>query len=211
MLKNEKHLPYFYKITNNINGKYYYGSGQYDEYAGSGFALKRAYKKYGKENFTYIILRYFNTRNEAYRFEQLFLSIYKLDMDKKSYNCIRNAHGGYISNKFYKKLSRIIKNYRKTEQGSIAGLKNPRANKNIYIFYNIDSNEYRKSTIYDMNVLTGAKACVFGYLVRGNKKMYKGWILAENIEKWGTREKLRIEHRINWKHSRKQTLDLKAA
>lgn len=45
-----------YRITNCINGKTYIGKHEYhktpyDKYMGSGVYLKKAYKKYGKENF----------------------------------------------------------------------------------------------------------------------------------------------------------------
>lgn len=52
-----------YQITNNINGKRYIGQHRYEDetnpmngYSGSGILLKRAYIKYGKENFTTEIL-----------------------------------------------------------------------------------------------------------------------------------------------------------
>jgi len=206
MILNERGLPYFYKITNNLNGKYYYGSGQYDGYYGSGFALKRAYNKYGKENFTYKVLRYFESREDAFRFEQLFLSIYKLDKDPKSYNACRNANGGYISKEAYQANSKFMKEFRKTEDGSIGGLKNPRADQTIYTFYNIDTAEYRNSTVHEMNIYVNGdanKSSIFGYVVRGDRKMYKGWILSSNIDKWGTREKLIAEHRLNISSAKK--------
>jgi hypothetical protein len=207
MIINEKGLPYFYKITNNLNGKYYYGSGQHDGYYGSGFALKRAYKKYGKENFTYEVLRYFKSREDAFRFEQLFLSIYKLDRDNKSYNSCRNANGGYISKEVYEENSKFMKEFRKTEEGNIGGLKNPRADQTIYEFYNIDTGEYKQNTVYEMNTYVNGKgkkrASMFGYIVRGDRKMYKGWILASNIDRWGTREKLKAEHRLNISNAKK--------
>lgn len=200
MIINEQGKPYFYKITNKLNGKYYYGSGQHDGYYGSGFALKRAYKKYGKDQFIYEVLRYFDTREEAFRFEQLFLSIYKLDVDPKSYNTCRNANGGYISEEVYESNSSFLKKYRKTEEGSIKGLKNPRADQTVYEFYNIDTKQYKRSTVYEMNRFVNGnlpRASVFGYIVRGDRKMYKGWILAKNIHKWGTRQQLKEEHRKN--------------
>ena len=42
-----------YKITNLINGKIYIGQDSNDrlDYFGSGLLIKRAIKKYGKENF----------------------------------------------------------------------------------------------------------------------------------------------------------------
>ncbi|MDD7755427.1 MAG: GIY-YIG nuclease family protein [Clostridiales bacterium] len=64
---------YFYKITNNINNKFYYGvhctNNLNDGYMGSGVLINKAYKKYGKENFTKEIIKYFNTWEDAYEYE----------------------------------------------------------------------------------------------------------------------------------------------
>ena len=48
---------YIYKTTNKVNNKVYIGQHQAeifepDKYLGSGTLLRRAIKKYGKENFT---------------------------------------------------------------------------------------------------------------------------------------------------------------
>lgn len=199
MINNPTGKPYFYVITNKLNGRYYYGSGERDGYEGSGKILRKAYKKYGKESFEGKILKLFNTRREAFEFEQRFLSLYKLDLDPIAYNVCRNANGGYISKEVYEGFRTSMKEYRKTEEGSMHGLKNPRADQTIYEFYNIDTGEFKKSTIHEMNVYVNKKrgASMYGYIVRGDRKMYKGWILAKNIDRWGTREKLKAEHRLN--------------
>ena len=68
-----KKYNYFYKITNNINGHFYFGvhstNNLDDGYMGSGKRLHIAYKKYGIENFSKEILKFFDTVKEAYEYE----------------------------------------------------------------------------------------------------------------------------------------------
>ena len=204
MIKNPTNQPYFYVIINKTNGRYYYGSGVSDGYEGSGKVLKRAYKKYGKESFEGKILRLFNTREDAFKFEGRFLSLYKLDQDPIAYNVCRNANGGYISDEVYKNNSKLLKKYRQTEEGSIRGLKNPSADQTIHNFYNIDTCEYVESTQYDMKTRVSSNgSSIFGYVIRGSRKIHKGWILAENFDKFGTREKLKADHNKNISKSKK--------
>ena len=94
MIKNEKNKPYFYKITNIINGRYYYGSGKKNNYLGSGCLLKNAYDKYGIENFEFEILKYFEDRKSAFLFEDRFLKFYNISTDDLSYNLCDCAGGG---------------------------------------------------------------------------------------------------------------------
>lgn len=187
MINNPTNQPYFYIITNKINGRYYYGSGERDGYEGSGKVLLRAYKKYGKESFEGKILRLFNTREDAFEFEGRFLSLYKLDQDPIAYNVCRNANGGYISEAAYESNSKFMKEYRQTEEGSMKGLKNTRANQTIYEWYNVDTGEYLKETQYGMNIkfnIGKSSASSFGYVVRAERNSHKGWILSKNIQKF---------------------------
>ena len=85
---------YFYKTTNLVNGKFYYGSGQKLNYIGSGRDLKKAIKKYGEENFKFEILRFFNTREDAYTFENRFLHLYNIKDNINSYNLTNFGSGG---------------------------------------------------------------------------------------------------------------------
>lgn len=85
---------YFYKTTNKLNGKYYYGSGCKDNYIGSGIKLMEAIKKYGIENFEFKILKYFDNRIDAYEFENRFLHLFKLKEDPMSYNMTNMGNGG---------------------------------------------------------------------------------------------------------------------
>lgn len=80
---------YFYKITNNVNGKYYYGVHNTDDlndgYMGSSKPLRKAYEKYGIENFTKEILKYFETTDEAFQYEREIVNEDVIN-DKNCYN-----------------------------------------------------------------------------------------------------------------------------
>jgi hypothetical protein len=88
---------YFYKILNKINGKYYYGTTDQDDlkkYGGSNTILKKAYLKYGKDNFEFNKLKFFDAREDAFIFEDRFLKLYNLAEDKNSYNLKNSGKGG---------------------------------------------------------------------------------------------------------------------
>lgn len=88
-VKNVKKYNYFYKITNNLNNHFYYGihstNDLEDGYMGSGTRLNYAYKKYGIENFTKEILKFFDTRKECAEYEAEMVTE-ELIHNKECYN-----------------------------------------------------------------------------------------------------------------------------
>ena len=64
-----------YKTTNKINGKFYIGADTRNNpnYFGSGLHLKRAIKKYGRENFIKEILETCKTEKQLYKKERLWI------------------------------------------------------------------------------------------------------------------------------------------
>ena len=88
---------YFYITTNNINHKYYYGvhstNNIDDGYMGSGYLIKKAFKKYGKENFTKTILQFFDNADLMYKHEAKVVTIDVVN-DPMSYNMRVGGRGG---------------------------------------------------------------------------------------------------------------------
>ena len=90
---------YTYMVTNNINGKVYVGSHSWDKegldpnYYGSGTAISRAVKKYGKENFQVEVLYFYDTVEECRADEERILTEYDVKNCPHSYNCKNSAIG----------------------------------------------------------------------------------------------------------------------
>ena len=86
-----------YKTTNNINGKYYLGKHSSedpnDSYLGSGVALNKAIKKYGRENFTKQVLKVCETLMEAEHLEKLYVE--KHLGDRNCYNMTEGGKGSW--------------------------------------------------------------------------------------------------------------------
>ena len=89
-----KKYNYFYKVTNLINGHFYYGIHSTDNindgYMGSGHRLHRAFNKYGSNNFIKEILKYFDTREEALDYEEYIVN----ETLVKDNNCYNEILGG---------------------------------------------------------------------------------------------------------------------
>lgn len=84
-----------YKISNNVNGKYYIGKhiteDLNDGYMGSGKLIKKAINKYGIENFTKTILYYCDNEKEMNVIENLLINL----KDENSYNLQPGGIGGF--------------------------------------------------------------------------------------------------------------------
>jgi len=87
-----------YEVINNINEKYYVGvhktDNENDCYYGSGIAIKRAIKKYGKHNFTKRIIARYETSEEAYEHEKNLVNKDFIN-DRMSYNMNIGGKGGF--------------------------------------------------------------------------------------------------------------------
>ena len=99
-MKYERKYNYFYKVTNLVNGKYYYGIHSTDDindgYLGSGIAIRRAIEKYGKENFEIEFIKFFDTRNELVEYEKQNITEEQI-LDKMCYNECVGGTGGFLS------------------------------------------------------------------------------------------------------------------
>ena len=95
--KKERKYHYFYKITNNINNHFYYGIHSTDNlddgYIGSGSRLNYAYTKYGIENFTKEILKFFDSRKECSDYEAEVVNEVLIE-DPNCYNVILGGDNG---------------------------------------------------------------------------------------------------------------------
>ena len=83
-----------YQTTNLINGKYYRGKALTENvlknnYKGSGTALKNAFNKYGKSNFSTEIIFTCDNEDEAFEYEKEFVVICE-----DSYNLTPGGEGG---------------------------------------------------------------------------------------------------------------------
>ena len=115
---------YFYITTNNINHKYYYGvhstNNIDDGYMGSGKLIKKAFKKYGKDNFTKTILQYFDNADLMYKYEANVVTIEVVN-DPMSYNIRVGGRGGVKGLKLSEETKHKIAQSNKGKQSPLKG------------------------------------------------------------------------------------------
>ncbi len=89
---------YVYRITNDLNGKFYVGKHSTtdleDGYMGSGALLSKAISKYGIENFRREIIEFFSTADDALAFEAEIVTE-AFVKDPKSYNLRIGGSGSW--------------------------------------------------------------------------------------------------------------------
>ena len=89
---------YIYKTTNLVNGKIYIGqhkSQVFDkEYHGSGKLIRRAFEKYGIDNFKTELLKWCETRSDINRYEKIYIHIHHSDNMFIGYNISKGGDGG---------------------------------------------------------------------------------------------------------------------
>src|SRR5210317_1326849 len=90
-------IAHLYKITNNLTNQYYIGKRQGKEqgrYWGSGLRIKRHIKKYGKENFTYDVLRIDN-EDKIFKLEERLITNNYIKNNKLCLNLAPGGKGGF--------------------------------------------------------------------------------------------------------------------
>lgn len=123
---------YIYETTNLINGKKYIGkhkSNKIDEtYLGSGIALKKAIRKYKKENFKIKIIETIDTNQKDLDLREMYwIRFFDAVADKKYYN---RSYGGenegwFGVNEAIKERGGLSKETKKKMSESRAGEKHP--------------------------------------------------------------------------------------
>lgn len=130
---------YLYKITNNINGRYYIGARSCDcliccdKYFGSGKILKQAIKKYGKQSFSKEVLAEFESRQQVFAAEKEIVTQSFIDNDE-TYNITIGGNmppsnkGKHLSQQHKEKLRISNLGKKRTDQTrlniSLAGMGN---------------------------------------------------------------------------------------
>lgn len=106
---------FIYETTNLINGKKYIGQKKYDNnrmwpsYLGSGTTLRKAIKKYGKENFKRIILAEAYSKEELDQLEIYYIAKFNAVKSRLYYNLAYGGDGGSQTEESRKKISNSLK------------------------------------------------------------------------------------------------------
>lgn len=124
---------FIYITTNMINGTRYIGQrkfdaqkGKWQEYLGSGVSLKRALKKYGRENFIKEIVAIAYSKKELDYLEIEFIKNHNAVKSSVYYNIAKGGKTGYTGNPFINKTEEEMISYRRHMSEIKKGEKNGR-------------------------------------------------------------------------------------
>lgn len=134
----------YYTFKNDEPNKAYIGMTKYrvdspKKYKGGGSYLHRAFKKYGRENFTRIDLGGFINRDEAHYWEGFYIKLYKTEVKYGGYNIIEN--GGT-----YGPYGPMSESTRKAISAGCKGMKMPQSQINSTIARMTKSNPIHRIT-----------------------------------------------------------------
>lgn len=109
MIRKQKKFNFVYKTTNLLNNKYYIGvhstNTLNDKYLGSGKYLWNSIRKYGRENFLFETLYFFDTFEQALKREKELVTKDTIK-DPMCMNIMVGGGGGFNPNVDYKTASK---------------------------------------------------------------------------------------------------------
>lgn len=160
----KKIVLYIYRITNIVNNKIYIGKHSSksleNNYYGSGIAIRKAIKKYGRENFKKEIVCICDNENELNKMEIFFIE--KDGSFRKGYNMTKGGEGilGHIQSAYTKaKASEsrklFYKNNQEVKQFLSDKAKGRVGNKNSFFGKKLPKEHIEKLTSARIKAITG--------------------------------------------------------
>ena len=158
MARKEKTIHYLYKTTCNITGRWYIGMHSTynleDGYIGSGKRLRYSIRKYGVENHTKEILKFFETRDLLIEAEKNAITP-EMITDKNCMNLKSGGEGGFSSEEHRLKFIEAAKN---------VGMDSAREKLKLLLSTNKDFNN-----LFRKKIINGQKLKNFNHNTMGGK------------------------------------------
>lgn len=158
---------FIYITTNHINGKRYIGQKKYDKegawknYLGSGIHLKRAIKKYGKDNFSKEIVEECDSKEKLDEREIYWISFYNAVDSDNFYNIASGGDGGNTIAGYSEEQLMQYKEYKSKVhketvlRGEDAGTSKLTEKQVIEIIERLKNNDFNLDIANDYGVSTG--------------------------------------------------------
>ena len=175
---------YVYMIINNINNKKYIGKhyGKInDSYLGSGDNIKKAIKKYGKENFSKVILYIAENEEDAFNKEKELIALNNATKDPMFYNIHEGGQGGNtwvgMSEEQKEKLRKKFSEMNQGEKNGMYGKHHSPETRKLLseLAYNRDQSSYRSLKFREKmsSITKGEKNGMYGkrHTEESKKKM----------------------------------------